>query len=98
VPAEGRRQFVTFASVVAVINSVIGGGTIAIAIGGVIDAPLGVAAPSGGAVGLLSLALLPRHAGRLLEKRAGCTEALFPSPEDAKAPLPHDDLSLGSVE
>lgn len=83
VPTEGRSQFFTFGSVVAVINSVIGGSTIAIATSVVTDAPLGVAAGTGGAVGLLSLALLLRHADRLLEKRAASTESLFPSPEDA---------------
>ena len=80
VPAEGRRQFFSFASVVALIDSVIGGSTIAIAISVVLDAPLGVAAGSGGAVGLLSLALLLRHADRLLHKRAGSTESIFPTP------------------
>jgi hypothetical protein len=83
VPSEGRRQFFTFASVVALIDSVIGGSTIAIATSVVADAPLGVAAPTGGAVGLLSLWLLLRHAARLLERRTGSTEAIFPSPKDA---------------
>jgi hypothetical protein len=32
---------------------------------------------------LVSLALLHRHADRLLEERAGRTEALFPSPRAA---------------
>ena len=80
VPPEGRRQYFTFATVVAVINSVVGGSALAIAAGAIADAPLGVAAGIGGVVGLLSLALLLRHADRLLEERAGGTEALFPSP------------------
>jgi hypothetical protein len=80
VPLEGRRQYFTFATVVAVINSVVGGSAIAIALGAIAGASLGVAAGAGGAVGLLSLALLLRHADRLLEERAGRTEALFPSP------------------
>jgi len=83
VPTEGRSQFFTFGTVVAVINSVIGGSTIAIATSVALDASLGIAAGTGGAVGLLSLALLLRHADRLLEKRAGSTEAIFPSPEGA---------------
>jgi hypothetical protein len=81
VPAEGRRQYFTFATVVAVINSVVGGSAIAIAAGAIADAPLGVAAGTGGAVGLVSVALLLRHADRLLEDRTGRTEAIFPSPE-----------------
>ena len=80
VPVEGRRQYFTFATVVAVINSVVGASTVAIALSVIADAPLGVAAGVGGAGGLLSLAVLLRHADRLLEERAGRTESLFPSP------------------
>jgi hypothetical protein len=80
IPAEGRRQYFTFATVVAVINSVVGGSAIAIATGAIADAPLGVAAGTGGVVGLLSLAALLRLADRLLEQRTGHTQALFPSP------------------
>jgi hypothetical protein len=65
-----------------VINSVVGASAIAIALGAVAGASLGVAAGAGAAVGLLSLALLLRHAERLLQERAGRTEALFPSPTD----------------
>jgi hypothetical protein len=83
VPSQGRRQYFSFATVVALINSVIGGSTIAIATSVVLDASLAVAAGTGGAVGLLSLALLLRTAERLLQKRAGSTEAIFPSPQDA---------------
>ena len=80
VPVEGRRHYFSFATVVAVINSVVGGGAIAIALGAIAGASLGVAAGLGGCVGLASLALLLRHAGRLLEARAGRTKSLFPSP------------------
>jgi hypothetical protein len=81
VPPEGRKQYFTFATVVAVINSVLGGSAIAIAADAVAGAPLGVAAAVGGAVGLLSLAWLLRHADRLLEQRTGGIEPLFPSPD-----------------
>ena len=80
VPAEGRRQFLTFATVVAVINSVVGASAIAIALTAVADATLWVSASVGGVVGLLSLVLLLRHADRLLDERAGSTESIFPSP------------------
>ena len=86
VPPEGRRQYFTFATVVAVINSVVGGAVIAIAADAIARAPLGIAAGAGGAVGLLSLALLLRHADRLLEERTGGTQPLFPSPN-----APSDD-------
>jgi hypothetical protein len=80
VPVEGRRQYFTFATVVAIINSVVGGSAIAIAVDVTAGAALGVAAGIGGAVAILSLVLLLRHADRLLEQRVGRTEALFPSP------------------
>ncbi|MEU0092437.1 hypothetical protein [Kribbella sp. NPDC006257] len=81
VPAEGRTQLFSFASVVALIDSVIGGSTIAIATSVVFDAPLAVAAGAGGAVGLISLALLLRMAARLLARRTGNIDPLFPTPE-----------------
>jgi len=80
VPSEGRRQYFTFATMVAVINSVVGASAIAIALNTVVDAPLWVSTSVGGVVGLLSLALLLRHADRLLERRAGSTESIFPTP------------------
>jgi hypothetical protein len=80
VPLEGRSQYFTSATVVAVVNSVVGASAIAIAVDVVADAPLWAAAGAGSALGLLSLALLVRHANRLLEERAGGTESLFPSP------------------
>jgi hypothetical protein len=79
VPVEGRKQFFTFATVVAIINSVVGGSAVAIALGAIPDASLGVAAGAGGAVALFSLAALLRHADRLLEERTGQIESVFPS-------------------
>jgi hypothetical protein len=80
VPLEGRKQYFTFATVVAVINSVVGGSAIAIALGAIADSSLGMAAGVGGVAALISLVALLRHADRLLEERAGRTEAIFPSP------------------
>jgi hypothetical protein len=79
VPVEGRTQYLTFGSVVAVINSVVGGSAVAIALGAFVDAPLGAAAGAGGAVAIVSLIVLLRSADRLLEARTGGVEALFPS-------------------
>jgi hypothetical protein len=79
VPVEGRTQYFTFGSVVAVINSVVGGSAVAIALGAFVDAPLGVAAAAGGVVAIVSVVGLLRFAGRLLETRTGEVEALFPS-------------------
>jgi hypothetical protein len=80
VPVEGRRQYFTFATVVAVISSVVGGSALAIALGIAVDAALGVAAGAGGVAALVSLAVLLRHADRLLRERAGSTESIFPTP------------------
>jgi hypothetical protein len=80
VPFEGRKQFFTFATVVAVINSVVGGSAIAIALGAIADTSLGAAAGAGGVAALVSVVALLRKADRLLEERAGRTESIFPSP------------------
>jgi hypothetical protein len=80
VPAEGRQQYFTFATVVAVINSVVAGSAVAIALGAFADASLGAAAVVGGAVALGSVVALLRYASRLLEARTGGIEVLSPSP------------------
>jgi hypothetical protein len=81
VPPERRKQFFTFGTVVAVINSVVGGSAIAIALGAIADTSLGVAAGVGGVAALVSLVALLRYADRLLEERTGRTESIFPSPQ-----------------
>jgi hypothetical protein len=77
---EGRKQFFSFATVIAVINSVVGGSAVAIALGAFADASLGVAAGVGGAAAAASLFALLRRADRMLADRAGEIPALFPSP------------------
>ena len=81
VPPERRKQFFTFATVVAVINSVVGGSAVAIALGAFVDATLGVAAGAGAVVAIVSVVGLLRLAGRLLVARTAGVEALFPSRE-----------------
>lgn len=80
VPPDGRSQYFTFGSVIAVINSVVGGSAIAIALGALLDASLAVAAVAGGAAAILSIAVLLRFAARLLEVRTAGVVAMFPSP------------------
>jgi hypothetical protein len=77
---EGRKQYFSFATVVAVINSVVGGSAVAIALGAFADASLGLAAGVGGAAAVASLFALLRLADRMLADRAGEIPALFPSP------------------
>jgi len=78
VPAEGRAQFFSFATVVAIINSVVGGSSVAIA-AGALGAPLGAAAASGGVVAIASVLGWLRLAARLLAERTGGIEPMFPS-------------------
>jgi hypothetical protein len=80
VRVEGRKQYFTFGTVVAVINSVVGGSAVAIALGAFAEASLGVAAGAGGALAIVSLLALLRFADRLLAERAAEIPALFPSP------------------
>jgi hypothetical protein len=78
VPPERRKQFFTFATVVAVINSVVGGSAIAIALGAIADTSLGIAAGAGGVAALVSLVALIRYADRLLEGARGPHRVDFP--------------------
>ena len=66
---------------VAVINSVVGGSAVAIAIGAIGDPPLVVAAAIGGLVAIVSLAVLRRFETRYLQAGVGELEILFPSPQ-----------------
>jgi hypothetical protein len=77
---ENRSPVFAFSTAVAVIDSVVGGGAAAIALGVLVDAPLGVAAALGGVVALVSAVALLRHADRLLDASAARAEPLFPSP------------------
>jgi hypothetical protein len=81
VSLERRQQFFTTGTMIAVINSVVGGAAIAIAIGALSDAPLGVCAGIGGVIALVSLTWLLRMENRLYHDMGGFSEVLFPSPE-----------------
>ena len=80
IPVEGRQQYFSFASVIAVINSVVGGTAVAIALGALADASLGLAAGAGGAAAIVSLVAWLRYAARLLDARTRDLNALYPSP------------------
>ena len=72
------QAYFTTPSMVAVINSVVGGSAVAIAIGAIGDPQLGVAAAIGGFVAIVSLAALRRFETRYL--RAGVGESRSSSP------------------
>jgi hypothetical protein len=80
-----RQQYFTFASTIAVINSVVGGSAAAIA-AGAFGAGLAAATGIGGAAATVSLVVLLRLQARLLGDHAGQTRALFPSRRRASHP------------
>jgi hypothetical protein len=72
--------FFTAASTIAVINSVVGGSAVAIAVGAITNAPLGVSAAIGGVAAIASIVGLRRHEQRMLTECYRHLEVLFPSP------------------
>jgi hypothetical protein len=77
---EGRNPIFAFSSAVNVINGVVGGAAVAIAVGAVFDAPLGVATAVGVVTAIASFLFWLRHADRMLDASAAETEPLFPTP------------------
>jgi hypothetical protein len=88
VSLERRQQYFTTGTMIAVINSVVGGGAVAIAVGALTGAALGICAAVGGVIALISLARMMRIENRMYHEMGGYTEVLFPSPDlDTRAPL-----------
>jgi hypothetical protein len=79
-PAEKRSPLFAFSTAIAVINGVVGGSTVAIALGALAGAPLGLAAAVGAVAAVVSVVGWVRYALRLLAAGAERTEPLFPSP------------------
>ena len=77
---ENRSPIFAFSTAVAVINGVVGGAALAIAIGAALDAPLGLAVGVGAVAAIISVAAWVRHADRLLDAGAARTTPLFPTP------------------
>ncbi len=78
-PVEGRKPYFAFSTAVIVINSVVGGAAVALALDATLSASLGVAATAGAAAAIASVGGWLRYAGRLLDDAAAQIEALFPS-------------------
>jgi hypothetical protein len=91
IPAEGRKPYFAFSTAVIVINSVVGGAVVALALGAFLDASLGIAAGVGGAAAIASVVGWLRYAGRLLAASATETEPLFPSPSPSAENAPSPD-------
>jgi hypothetical protein len=79
-PVENRNPLFAFSSAVAVINGVVRGSAVAIALGALWDVSLGPAAGVGAVAALISVVRWVPNAGRLLDAAARQTEPLFPSP------------------
>jgi hypothetical protein len=77
------RLYFTAATMIAVINSVVGGAAVALALGVALNATLGLAAGAGGVVAIASLLLMRRAEYRTHVAGRTRTEALFPSPPAA---------------
>ncbi len=85
VSLQRRQQFFTTGTMIAVINSVVGGAAVAIAIGAITGAPLGICTGIGGVAAIASLAWMLRMENRLYHQLGGFSEVLFPSPESDSA-------------
>jgi hypothetical protein len=83
IPPEGRKPYFAFSSAVAVINGVVGGAAVAVAVGAIFDAGLAVSAAAGGVAAVLSVVGWISFADRLLEAGAARLEPLFPTPGNA---------------
>jgi hypothetical protein len=77
---ENRSPVFAFSTAIAVINSVVGGAAVAIALGALVNAPLGLAAGVGVVAAAVSAVAWVRYADRLLDASAARAEPLFPSP------------------
>jgi hypothetical protein len=74
------QPYFTMPTMIAVINSVLGGGAVAIAIGAILGASLGVATAVCGLAAIISVYCLRRFETRYLSAALGGLEVLFPSP------------------
>jgi hypothetical protein len=79
VPAEGRKPIFAFSSAIAVVNGVVGGAAVAVALGALADASLEVAAVAGAVAAVASIIGWIRYADVLLDERAAEVPPLFPS-------------------
>ena len=77
---ENRTPLFAFSSAIAVINGVVGGSAVAIALGALADVSLGLATAAGAIAAIGSIVGWIRYALRLLAASAAEVRPLFPSP------------------
>jgi hypothetical protein len=85
VSLERRQQYFTTGTMIAVINGVVGGAAVAIAVGTFTGAPLGICTGVGGVAAIISLLRMMRIENRMYHEMGGFTDVLFPSPETEAA-------------
>lgn len=84
----GRSQLLfTAATMISVINSVVGGSAVAIAVGAIADPPLGIAVAAGAIAVIASLVMLSRAERRLHQERSIDVEPMFPTPASDRPTL-----------
>ena len=77
---EGHAPIFVFSSAIAVVNGVVGGAALALALGALADASLGVAAVVGGVAAIASIVGWIRYSDVMFKQRAGQIPVRFPSP------------------
>jgi hypothetical protein len=75
------QPYLTAAFMIAVVNSVIGGSAVALAVAATGDPPLGIPVAVGGVTAIVSLIAMQRSQMARFRRGARFTEVLFPSPE-----------------
>jgi len=78
-PRGGRVPVFAFSSAIAVINGVVGGAAVALALGALAGASLGVAAIAGGAAAIASAVSWIRYSDAVFNERAADVRPLSPS-------------------
>jgi hypothetical protein len=73
------QPYLTAAFMIAVVNSVIGGAAVALAVAATGDPPLGIPVAVGGATAIASLFAMARSQMTRFRRGAAGTEVLFPS-------------------
>jgi hypothetical protein len=76
------QPYFTTAYMIAVVNSIIGGSAVALAVAATGDPPLGIPVAAGAAVTIASAILMHRSQMARFRRSGGYTEVLFPSPGD----------------
>jgi hypothetical protein len=81
-PKQGRIPVFAFSSAIAVINGVVGGAAVALALGALADASLAVAAIAGGVAAIVSALAWIRYSDAVFIERAADIRPIYPSTKE----------------